>query len=254
MIYISHFYIIKLLLNGNSLLKLQIIKMMIKYKDREDAGRILAKELKAAAESRGISLDQDNTIILAIPDEGIIPGYIISKELNLKMNLLVVGKLKVTGTDTGFGSISIDGTTVFNDAMINRYRLTRKKINIIEKSVLDKMINRIETYDIAQINLNILKDKIVIIVDEGAQTGYSMMAAIKSINLIVPRVIVVGLPTASFQSIMIINRYSKHICCSKIIDSFFFHIKDAYEHYHKLDEKTVLEYIDKIKKENLLLI
>ncbi|MHA1268399.1 MAG: phosphoribosyltransferase family protein [Candidatus Helarchaeota archaeon] len=226
--------------------------MVFKYKDREEAGRKLAEEIKNNAKRKNVDINFNNTIVLSIPDEGIITGYMLTKELNVKMNLIVVGKLRIPNSDIGIGSITIDGNSVINDAMINKYRITQEKIQEIEKSELDKMIEKLETYKIAQINLEILKDKYVIIVDEGAETGYSMIGAIKSVNLIGPKLIIVALPTASFHSIMIINRYTPHIVCPNIIDSFFFQVKNSYIHYHKVDQETVLKYIEKIKKENLL--
>ncbi|MBD3227182.1 MAG: hypothetical protein GF329_03255 [Candidatus Lokiarchaeota archaeon] len=228
--------------------------MMDLYKNREHAGRVLAEEIQRKANYFGVELSENNCVTLSIPDEGIIPGYTLTKSLKIKMNLLVVGKLKVPGTDTGIGSISIDGTSVLNDEMINRYRLTREQINEIERTELNKMIDKIETYEIAQINLKKLKERFVIIVDEGAKTGYSIIGAIKSINLINPKQIVIAIPTASFHAIMKINRYTHHITCPKIVDTFSFTIEDAYDHYHKLDQKTVLDYIDRLKKENLLFV
>jgi len=227
----------------------------MKYKDREEAGKVLAQEILKRSKRLNFSLI-DNAIILAIPDEGIIPAYIMAKELNIKMNLIVVGKLKIPGANIGFGSITVDGTKVLNDAMINRYRLTPDKIGEIEKNEINRMVEKIETYDIVQINLENLKDKVVIIVDEGAQTGYSAIAAIKSLNLTdsAPRIISVAIPAASFQSILTINRYSYHLLCPNIVDSLYFEIKDAYSHYHKLSKEDVFNYIDKIKKENLLFV
>jgi predicted phosphoribosyltransferase len=227
--------------------------MRNKFNDREEAGYILGEEIKKKETNINLKLNEDNCVVLAIPDEGIIPAYTLTKSLGVKMNLLVVGKLRFPKTGKGFGSITIDGTRVLNDSMINKYRLTEEHIKEIEKYELDRMINRIEAYDIAQINLKKCKDKFIILVDEGAQTGYSMIAAIKSINLtLIPKVIVVAVPTASFNAIMVINRYTPHIVCPKIVDSFSFNVSDAYKHYHKLDEETVLSYIDKLKKEDIL--
>ncbi|MHA1310588.1 MAG: phosphoribosyltransferase family protein [Candidatus Helarchaeota archaeon] len=227
--------------------------MSKKYKDREDAGRILAREISYMAKKRNIDINQDNAVILAIPDEGVIPAYVVANELNLKINLIVVGKLKLPNSDIGFGSITIDGTTVLNDAMINKYRLREDKISKIEKEVIDKMVNKIELYEIPLINLELLKDKYVIIVDEGAETGYSMIGAIKSINLITePKIIIVAIPTSSFHAIMVINRYTPHIVCPNIVDSFFFQVRNSYNEYYKLDNEIVLKYIDKIKEKNIL--
>ena len=227
--------------------------MIIKYKDRIDAGYKLAESLRKESKNRKISLTKENCVILAIPNGGIIPAYAVAKELNIKMNLIVVGKLKIPGTDIGIGSITIDGNSVLNEAMINRYRLTKEKINEIERYELDKMITKLETYDIAQIDLKKLSDKYVIIIDEGSKTGYSMIAAIKSVNLIAaPKIIIVALPAASAHAIIQINRFSRHIVCHNIIDSISYNFSDSYEHYHSLEAKDVLKYIEKIKEEDLL--
>lgn len=226
--------------------------MIKKYQDREQAGRLLADVVLKKAKYFGVELNENNSLALSIPDEGIIPGYSFVKKLNIKLNLLVVGKLKVPGTDIGIGSISTSGSTVLNNEMVNRFRLCKEEIEEIERTELNKMIDKIETYEIAQINFKKLTNKYVIIIDEGAKTGYSIIGAIKSINLIDPKLIIIAIPTASFHAIMKINRYNRHIVCPKIVDTSSFNIEDAYDHYHKLKQKTVLEYIQRLKDENLL--
>lgn len=93
------------------------------FKDRVDAGRLLAKKLRA--------LIEDNSIILAIPAGGVPVGVILANELKLPLDLVVVRKIPIPeNPEAGFGAITPDGFIVLNEQLVKALGLTEKEIKV----------------------------------------------------------------------------------------------------------------------------
>ncbi|MEM2897137.1 MAG: phosphoribosyltransferase, partial [Candidatus Bathyarchaeia archaeon] len=93
------------------------------FKDRTEAGKLLANKLKALVKS--------DSIILAIPAGGVPVGVAISNELRLTLDLIVVRKIPIPGNpEAGFGAIAPDGSIVLNEPLVNALGLTEEEIKV----------------------------------------------------------------------------------------------------------------------------
>src|SRR5512137_1299932 len=91
------------------------------FKDRNEAGKILARSLE---EFRG-----KDGVVLAIPSGGVPIGLAISIHLELPFDMLIIRKLPIPGnTEAGFGAISLEGDMILNDPMIKMLGLSGKEI------------------------------------------------------------------------------------------------------------------------------
>ena len=78
-----------------------------KYRDREDAGRVLASKLP---DYRGKGAN-----VLAIPNGGVPVAAAIAKELEAELYLLLVRKLQIPDNpEAGFGAVTSDGFLLLN--------------------------------------------------------------------------------------------------------------------------------------------
>ena len=145
------------------------------FKDRTDAGQKLAEKLE---DYKG----KKNVLILALPRGGVVVAYEIAKKLNLPLDLVVPRKIGAPGNEEyAIGAITETGEGIFDDAAINMLR--------VPKEYLDKKIaeekkearRRLKEYRKGRAPLK-LKNKIIIIIDDGLATGLTMRAAIKSVK------------------------------------------------------------------------
>jgi predicted phosphoribosyltransferase len=140
-------------------------------KDRIEAGKLLGKRLSA--------LDIKEPIVLAIPRGGIIVGHEVAKVLNCKLDIVISKKITPPeNPEYAIGAITYDGT-IYEGEYWNKFtnypnfdeELDRKKIEVKR---------RLEEYrGTADYNL---KEKTIILVDDGIATGSTVFAILNWLN------------------------------------------------------------------------
>jgi len=210
------------------------------YIDRYDAGNKVADLL--------IEYKDTDKRILAIPNGGVPVAESIVNKIGGKMGLLIVRKLQIPyNPEAGFGAVTMDGTVIFNKKLMKYLRLTQFQIQqVIIKTKAD-IFDRVQYYGIDYTNFNKeIENKLVILVDDGLASGYTMLAAIESIKNYSPSKIIVAVPTAPKRSIDLVSEHAK-IICPNIRETEYFAVADAYKNWYDLDKNEVLKIINSIK-------
>ena len=85
---------------------------MISYRDRTNAGQVLAQELNNIR-------FETRPVVLAIPNGGIPVGVEIAKSLNAELDAIIVRKLQVPGNpEAGFGALTSQGSLLLNERLV----------------------------------------------------------------------------------------------------------------------------------------
>src|ERR1022692_1755898 len=92
------------------------------FKDRFDAGRLLASKLRSFA-------NRPDTVVLALPRGGVPVGYEVAKALNVPLDVFVVRKLGVPGyEELAMGAIASGGIRVLNSSLIRALQISREAV------------------------------------------------------------------------------------------------------------------------------
>lgn len=162
---------------------------MDKYVNRTTAGKILAKELMNYA-------NRDDVIVLALPRGGVPVAFEIAKVLHAPLDVFIVRKLGVPGhRELAMGAIAMGDATVFNDEIITDNNIPIHAIQAVMAEEKQELKRREIAYRGDQ-PFPVLKNKIVILVDDGIATGASMRAAIKALKVFMPAKIIIAVPVA----------------------------------------------------------
>jgi len=210
------------------------------FQDRFHAGRLLAEKLRDYAAT-------GNMVLLAIPAGGVPVGYVVAKELGISMDVIIVRKVQIPwNTEAGFGALTWDGEKVLNEALIEHLGLTEK---MIEESILKTL--RILQERIRKFRgdrpMPDLKGKIAVLVDDGLASGFTMLAAARSIKKKEPRRIVVAVPTASVGAIELLSNEVDEIVCLNIRSGPIFAVADAYRNWYDLTDEDVIDILEKAR-------
>ncbi|RLF99532.1 MAG: phosphoribosyltransferase [Thaumarchaeota archaeon] len=209
------------------------------FKDRCHAGELLSEMLK-----RHVSLE--DAVLLAIPAGGVPIGYEISRRLNLPMDLVIVRKLQIPwDPEAGFGAISSDGEMVLNEQLVDHLGLSEEVIEEVVRKTLRIIRDRSRKFRMIKPALDI-EDKTVILVDDGLASGYTMLAAIRSIKKKDPKRIIVAVPTASATALKRVSGEVDKILCLNVRSSRIFAVADAYREWRDLADDEVIEILRKI--------
>lgn len=201
------------------------------FENRTDAGMKLTHFLD--------SYKGADAIVLAIPSGGVPVGAEIAKGLGLPMDVIIVRKLQIPfEPEAGFGAMDLSGVTILNDDLVTELGLTGADIEGAKKKALEaaRSRDRVLRGDRPFPSLN---GKVVIVVDDGLASGYTMLAAIKRAKADRPQKIVVAVPTGSTDTVHMIAGEVDELFCLNI-RSPPFAVADAFKKWYDLTEEEAL--------------
>ena len=164
-----------------------------RFHDRREAGQLLARRLSGYK-------DRDNVVVLALPRGGVPVAYEIARELKAPLDVYVVRKLGVPWhPELAMGAIAGRGTEVLNTDVVAAYNIPPHVIRAVAERERRELDRRLHEYRGNRPPLD-LRNRIVILVDDGLATGSTMRAAVQAIRLDRPHAVVVAVPVAASQT------------------------------------------------------
>jgi predicted phosphoribosyltransferase len=209
------------------------------FNNREDAALKLAEKLEKYKNTNGV--------ILAIPRGGVPIGFTISKKLNLPMEIILSKKI-----GHPFNPEYAIGSVTMNNIIINENNNDVSK-EYIQKEHL-KILNKLkEKYKIfmGEKNQTDLKNKTIIIVDDGIATGNTILAALEDIKQNKPKEIVIATPVAPISVASKISKLVNEFICLELPLEFMA-VGQFYNNFSQVSDEEVIELI-KLSRENKLL-
>ena len=211
------------------------------FRNRKHAGKVLAEMLS--------KYNIKNAIVLAIPSGGVPIGYEISKALKIPFGLAIVKKIPIPhNPEAGYGAVAWNGEITLNKSLVKYLGLADEEIKEDIKNIKALIRKRIEKFGFDFFTLRI-KDKSVIIVDDGLASGITMLTTIKAIKRYSPEKIIVAIPTASKGSLRMISPHADEIYCLNIRESYPFAVAEAYQEWHDLTDDEVVETLNMLRKQ-----
>lgn len=161
--------------------------MTTQFKNRSEAGQFLATRLTTYA-------NRPNVLVLALPRGGVPVAAEIAKKLNLPLDVFVVRKLGLPDhPELAMGAIATGGVRVINRDVVEGLRVHELVIDAVAAQEQEELARRERAYrgDLPSPNV---KDKTVIVVDDGIATGSTMVAAVAALRELNAGRIVVAAP------------------------------------------------------------
>ncbi len=216
------------------------------FENREEAGKLLGRLLSQYIEKLGLS--PDDTIILAIPRGGVPIAYYISKETGIPFSLVITKKIAMpSNPEAAIGAIAPDGTFMLSSYA---YYLSDTQLEEAKKIALKEAVEKQRKYLKREPDL---KDKNVIIVDDGIATGYTAMVAGLYAKNKGARKIILAVPVCPEDSINRVKDIFDEVICYEKVDTPFFAVGAFYRDFHQVSDEEVKEYEEKALREGLFI-
>jgi len=210
--------------------------MHVLFEDRLEAGKRMAKRL---ARFHGT-----DAVIIAIPRGGIPVAAAAAHRLQLQWSFVVTRKLPVPANpEAGFGAVADDGATVLNTAMLSGLGLSKEQVDSITTRVGAEVSRRAELYSRVRPFIDVC-DKAVIVLDDGVASGYTMLAAIKSMRKQRPATIIAAAPVASRSAASLIEESADECEFEIVSPAVPFAVADFYVVWHDLTDDEVLPILE----------
>lgn len=159
------------------------------FRDRTEAGQLLARKLTAYA-------NRSDVMVLALPRGGVPVAFEVAKALRVPLDICLVRKLGVPGRqELAMGAIAKEDVLVIDKEILEWLSIPREVIEQVATIERQELQRRDRIYRGNRSIPNVQR-RTVILVDDGIATGSTMRAAIATLRQQQPAQIVVAVPVA----------------------------------------------------------
>lgn len=217
---------------GSRALTSTLFKVPTVYRNREEAGRMLAGALS--------SFKGGDVVVIGIPRGGLPVAREVADALGAPLDIVVVRKLGAPGQpELGIGAVvAVDHPrTIFNQAVIEQLGVSDEYI----QSEIEKQLKEIKRREIAYRDGRPpipLAGKTVIVVDDGIATGSSVRAALRGVRRANPGRLILAVPVAPPETCEALRGDADEIVCLETPEDFFA-VGQFYRDFHQVSDDEV---------------
>jgi putative phosphoribosyl transferase len=201
--------------------------------DRQDAGRQLGKALKRQG------LGGAECLVLAIPRGGVQVGLEVARILSCDLDAVMAKKIPAPhNPEVAVAAVTCDGTLVVRPDLAGPYLPTREYLEKEGQLRARSIARRLQVYRGNRPEVD-CAGRTVILVDDGIATGFTVLAALRSLRNKGPRQLVLAIPTAPQETIAALTKEVEHVVCLCQPEPFFA-VGQAYRDFAPVDESWVV--------------
>lgn len=210
--------------------------MWQRFENRTEAGKLLANRL-------GEFAARDDVVVFGLPRGGMPVAYEVAKALKAPLDVFAVRKLGVPGhEELAFGAIASGGITVVDDHLIRSLRITDEMVEETVNRETAELERRERLYR-GERALTDIRDKTIVVVDDGLATGSTMRAAIRALRAMCPKQIVVAVPVCSASTCADIGRDADVMCVCVVAPEPFYAVGIWYRNFDQTSDQEVQELL-----------
>ncbi|MFE9689783.1 phosphoribosyltransferase [Micromonospora sp. NPDC005806] len=204
---------------------------MTTYRDREEAGRVLADRLTDLA-------GRPDVIVLGLVRGGVLVARVIAERLGVPLDVLVVRKLGVPwAPEVAYGALGPDGVQVLNEMVADRFsEADRAEVRQREQAELERRESR---YRAGRPQLD-LTGKTAVIADDGLATGATARAAVQVARHLGAARVVVAVPVGSDQAYEMLAAEADQVVIVETPPDFAA-VGAYYDDFHEVSDDEVTE-------------
>ena len=151
-------------------------KFQLRLKDRTNAGNILGESLKDIIKDK--QEQRENTVVLGIPRGGVVVADIVARKLSCHFDIVIPRKLGAPhNEEVAIGAVMEDGTTYLNEEIVKTLDVSKEYIEQEKAKQIQEIKRRTSLYRGSQKRYELNNMKNIVLVDDGAATGATVIAA-----------------------------------------------------------------------------
>ncbi len=166
------------------------------FRDRREAGAKLAEALSRYVGQKGV--------VLGLPRGGVVVGYEIARHLKMPLDVVIVRKIGAPeNPEYALGAVAENGEVLLDHEAVRMFGVPRSYLQREIDRQKEEIERRKQLYRGGR-SLRPLAGLLVIVVDDGIATGFTMKASLRAIRAEGPRKLVMAVPVAppeSFKSL-----------------------------------------------------
>lgn len=212
------------------------------FSNRAEAGRRLAEGLEKFA-------GRDDVIVLGLPRGGVPVAFEVARALGVHLDVFIVRKLGVPGfEELAVGAIASGGVRVLNEDVVRALPNAGEIIDAVTTKETAELERREENYRDGRPAPD-LRDRVIILVDDGLATGATMRAAIRALRQRGVARIVVAVPVGPPETCREVEEEADELVCAMTPESFHA-VGQYYEDFSQTSDDEVRELVARAAQES----
>jgi putative phosphoribosyl transferase len=211
----------------------------VRFKDRFAAGEILASMLGRYRNNQ----DRDGVTIIGIARGGVIVAGAIAEKLNADFDIIAPRKLSSPhDSENAIGAIMHDGSVYLdNSTLETQHDISGEYIDMEKLKKQKEMEHRLSLYRPRASEYKI-RDRTVILVDDGIATGATMIAAARWIRKQDPKRLIIAAPVVPKQILKRLKNEADEIELIRS-PSNFKAVEQFYHEFHAVSDDRIMEIV-----------
>jgi putative phosphoribosyl transferase len=205
------------------------------FRDRRDAGRVLAAELAAYRGREGL-------LVLGLARGGVPVGWEVAAALGAELDVFLVRKLGVPQwPELAMGALASGGGVVMNSQVVTSLRVSDEQV----RDIIDRETAELQRRESAYRGGRPMADprgRTVVVVDDGIATGASILAAVRALRTARPDAIVVAVPVGPRSVCESLAQEADAVVCATTPDDFEA-VGQVFADFHQVSDDEVRELL-----------
>ncbi|MBA5871325.1 MAG: phosphoribosyltransferase [Nitrospira sp. CR2.1] len=206
------------------------------FRNREEAGELLAQEL-------AVYRNDPAAILLALPRGGVAVAYQLSLALHLPLDVLITRKIGAPGNpEYALGAVSETGAVYWNREALAGLSLTDRDLAAAVQAQQQEVARRVALYRQGR-PFPPLKDRTVILVDDGLATGATFFASVATVRQAHPRLVIGAVPVAPHSTVEQARALVDQLVVLRTPEPFYA-VGNFYRDFEQVEDREVLQYLN----------
>lgn len=204
------------------------------FANRREAGVELARHLQ---DYRG-----HNPLVLGLPRGGIVVAYEVARELDAELDVIVANKVGAPGhPEFAIGAVAANGVRFFDERSVHAMGLS-SQLDELAEAAAQETRRRMQAYR-GDKGLPEMRQRTVIIVDDGLATGATARAAIEAARAEGPKTVALAVPVGAPDTVANFQGLADAVVCL-IQPKHFRAVGLWYREFDQTTDAEVLRLLD----------
>jgi len=208
----------------------------MRFRDRSDAGRALARAL----ESRAFP----SPVVYAIPRGGVVVAAEVARALVCPLYVVVPRKIGAPfNPELAIGAVAPDGTPILNHALVRELGVSRSYIEEEARRQAEEAERRQRAYGTS--GPPSLAGKTALVIDDGIATGYTALAVAGYLRQKNPDRIVLAVPVAPPDTVPFLEEHFDEVIA---LDTpvYFQAVGQFYDDFPQVSDQEVIALLTEV--------
>ena len=209
---------------------------MRRFRDRIEAGIQLGQRL------HGMRLD--HPVILALPRGGVPVAFEVTVVLDAPLDVFVARKIGAPGhQEYGIGAIAEGGVVIADDDALRGLGVSRERFEQLVAVERLELVRRVQYYRRGR-DLVEVRDREVVLIDDGLATGVTAEAALRALRARQPSRLILAVPACAPDTAARLEGIADEVVCL-IAPVDFAAVGFWYERFDQTSDSEVLRLLDR---------